>query len=224
MNQKLSNRRSASELQNLISRTLTNLERRAGELLQPIASEVLNSCLESQTLALDETPTKAGLKSKGKMKKGYFWCFYGDRDEIAFIYSDSRSCDVVEPYLKEFEGVLLTDGYPGYESLCSKYPKITHAECWTHSRRYFVKSEKTEPEATGEALKQIGALYKVEDDIRRQGLEGDALRDYRQPKVKPLVDQFFEWDRKQLLIWFPATHRAKLSAMFTSGKRSFRFT
>ena len=178
--------------------TLTNLEQRAGELLQPIASEVLDSCLESQALALDETPTKAGLKSKGKMKKSYFWCFYGDQDEMAFIYSNSRSCDVVEPYLKEFEGVLLTDGYPGYESLCAKHPKITHAECWTHSRRYFVKSEKAEPEATKEALKQIGAMYKVEDDIRRQGLKGDTLRDYRQQKAKPLVDQFFEWNREQL--------------------------
>ncbi len=178
--------------------TLTNLEQRAGQLLQPVAHEVLNSCLESHTLALDETPSKAGLKCKGKMKKGYFWCFYGDRDEIAFIYSDSRSCDVVEPYLKAFEGVLLTDGYPGYASLCAKYPQITHAECWTHSRRYFVKSEKAEPEGTKEALKQIGALYKVEDDIRRQGLEGDTLRDYRQQKARPLVDQFFEWNREQL--------------------------
>ena len=86
--------------------TLTNLEQRAGDLLKPVANEVLDSCLESQTLALDETPTKAGLKSKGKMKKGYFWCFYGDRVEMAFLYSSSRSCDVVEPYLKEFEGVL----------------------------------------------------------------------------------------------------------------------
>ena len=55
-----------------------------------------------------------------------------------------------------------------------------------------------EPEATKEALKQIGALYKVEDDIRRQGLEGNTLRDYRQQKAKPLVDQFFEWNREQL--------------------------
>ena len=178
--------------------TLTNLEQRAGDLLKPVANEVLDSCLESQTLALDETPTKAGLKSKGKMKKGYFWCFYGDRVEMAFLYSSSRSCDVVEPYLKEFEGVLLTDGYPGYDSLCSRYPKITHAECWTHSRRYFIKSEKAEPEAAKEALKQIGALYKVEDDIRRRELEGDELRDYRQQKAKPLVDQFFDWNREQL--------------------------
>ena len=178
--------------------TLTNLEQRAALLLQAIAEEQLNSCLESETLALDETPVKAGRKSKGKMQNGYFWCFYGALDEMAFIYSVSRSCDVVEPYLKDFEGVLLTDGYPGYDSLCKKYPKITHAECWTHSRRYFIKSEKAEPEATKEALDLIGELYKVEDDIRKLELEGDKKRDYRQQKAKPMVDQFFSWNREQL--------------------------
>ena len=178
--------------------TLTNLEQRAAQLLQPVAREVLNSCLESETLALDETPGKAGRKSKGKMQTGYFWSFYGDRDEVAFTYSVSRSCDVVEPYLKDFEGVLLTDGYSGYESLCKKYRKITHAQCWTHSRRCFVKSEKAEPEATEDALVLIGQMYKVEDDIRKQGLEGDKKRDYRQLKAKPLVDQFFTWNKEQL--------------------------
>lgn len=78
--------------------SLTNLEQRAAKLLQPIAEEQLNSCLESKTLALDETPIKAGRKSKGKMQNGYLWCFYGALDEMAFIYSASRSCDVVEPY------------------------------------------------------------------------------------------------------------------------------
>ncbi|MBO9483397.1 transposase [Salinisphaera sp. G21_0] len=70
---------------------LTNLEQRAGQLLQPVAHEVLNSCLESHTLALDETPSKAGLKCKGKMEKGYFWCFYGDHEEIAFARNTQRS-------------------------------------------------------------------------------------------------------------------------------------
>ena len=178
--------------------TLTHLEQRAGQLLQSIASEVLNSCLESKTLALDETPGKAGRKSKGKMQKGYFWCFYGDQDEMAFTFSASRSSDVVEPHLKDFKGVLLTDGYLGYEKLCAKYPQITHAQCWTHSRRYFIKSQDAEPEAAKEALDCIGALYKVEDEIRKAELQHEEKREYRQQHAKPLVDQFFNWHQEQL--------------------------
>ncbi|MGI9278136.1 MAG: IS66 family transposase [Endozoicomonas sp.] len=78
---------------------------------KPIADEILNSCLESNVLALDETPGKTGRKSKGKMQKGYFWCFYGDQDEMAFIFASSRSGNVIESYLENFEGVLLSDGY-----------------------------------------------------------------------------------------------------------------
>ena len=94
------------------------------------------------------------------MQKGYFWCFYGDQDEIAFTFSTSRSSQVVEPLLQDFDGVLLTDGYKGYEKLCAKRPNITHAQCWSHSRRYFIKSQNAEPEAAKEALDCIGALYK----------------------------------------------------------------
>ena len=178
--------------------TLTHLEQRVGQLLQPIAEEQLNSCLESNTLTLDETPGKAGRKSKGKMQKGYFWCFYGDQDEMAFIYSASRSGDVVEPYLKNFEGTLLTDGYSGYDRLCQTYPQITHAQCWTHSRRYFIKSQDAESEAAKEALGCISALYKVEDDIRKTELQGQDILAYRQDNAKPLVDQFFNWHEEQL--------------------------
>ena len=88
----------------LPSAVLTNLEQPAAQVLQPVAREVLNSCLESETLTLDETPGKAGGKSKGKMQTGYFCSFYSDRDEVTFIYSVSRSCDVVEPCLKDREG------------------------------------------------------------------------------------------------------------------------
>ena len=178
--------------------TLTHFEQRAGQLLKPIADEVLNSCLESKTLALDETPGKAGRKSKGKMQKGYFWCFYGDQDEMAFTFSTTRSADVVEPYLKNFKGVLLTDGYVGYDRLCAKYPQITHAQCWTHSRRYFFKSQDAEPEAAKEALDCISAIYKVEDEIRKAGLQGDEKRAYRQQHANLLVNQFFDWHEEQL--------------------------
>ena len=41
-------------------------------------------------------------------------------------------------------------------------------------------------------------MYKVEDDIRKQELEGDKKRDYRQLKAKPLVDQFFTLYKEQL--------------------------
>lgn len=93
---------------------------------------------------------------------------------------------------------MLTDGYPEYDRLCAKYPQITHAQCWAHSRRYFFKSQDAEPEAAKEALDHIGAIYKVEDEIRKAELQGDEKREYRQQHARPLVKQFFNWHEEQL--------------------------
>jgi hypothetical protein len=58
--------------------SLTGLMHRVGQLLEPIAAARWESILVSEWLAMDETPIKAGVQSKGKMKTGYFWPIYGD--------------------------------------------------------------------------------------------------------------------------------------------------
>src|SRR5208282_3555946 len=91
--------------------------------------------------------------------------------------------------------VLLTDGYDVY----ARYAKrvgLTHAQCWAHSRRYFYESEDIEPAKATEALDMIGALYKIEADIRERDLAGEAKRHERQIHAKPIVDQFFAWVNK----------------------------
>ncbi len=100
--------------------TLTNLVHRVAMLLEPIHEAQLRSILSSKVLAMDETPIKAGRKKRspphrGKMKTGYFWPLYGDRDEIAFPFANTRGKIVVQNMLKNYGGVLLTDGYDVYE-------------------------------------------------------------------------------------------------------------
>jgi transposase len=52
--------------------TLINWVQKGIELLRPIYQANLKSIINSQTLAMDEVPIKAGRKSKGKMKQTYF--------------------------------------------------------------------------------------------------------------------------------------------------------
>ena len=40
---------------------------------------LVSSIVQSEVLAMDETPIKAGRKVKGKMHTGYFWPMYGDK-------------------------------------------------------------------------------------------------------------------------------------------------
>jgi IS1 family transposase len=78
---------------------------------------------------MDETPIKAGRSGHGKMKTGYFWPIYGERDEVCFPFFPSRGSEHVRTTLGLMPGanrVLLTDGYSAYAKYAKKL-EITHA-------------------------------------------------------------------------------------------------
>lgn len=74
--------------------------------------------------------------------------------------------------------VLLTDGYAAYERYASK-TGITHTQCWTHSRRTFFEAQDAEPQLAAEALRRIGALYEIEEEIREKSLAGENKQSHR---------------------------------------------
>ena len=63
---------------------------RAIDLLVPVFEAQNHSVLQSRVLAMDETSIKAGRKTRGKMRTGWLWPMYGDRDEVVFHYAPSR--------------------------------------------------------------------------------------------------------------------------------------
>ena len=173
--------------------TLTNLAHRGIALLEPVFQAQLRSVLLSKVLAIDETPIKADREKKGKMRLAWYWPIYGQNDEVVFTYSRSRGHKHLLATLGDFTGTLLSDGHSAYRSYAKKVPGIVHAQCWTHTRREFVKAENAEPEAVAEALELIAALYQVETHIRKKQLGlADALA-ARAEHAKPAVDAFFVW-------------------------------
>lgn len=173
--------------------TLTGLVHRTGDLLEPIHEAQLESVLESQVLAMDETPIRAGLKSRGKMKTGYYWPIYGERSEVVFPFSASRSGAILEELLGGYRGVLLSDGYVAYERYVEKTRAIVHAQCWSHTRRQFLKAENIEPELTDSALKYIRLLYEEEARLKPRLLDDARRLERRAVQCKPIVDAFFDW-------------------------------
>ena len=178
--------------------SLTNWTHSAIALLEPIYTAQQASVLESGVLAMDETPIRAGRKSKGKMRTAYFWPMYGDRDEVVFPYAASRAHKHVEAFLGDFEGTLLTDGYGAYPAYAARREKVEHASCWTHTRRGFIKSEDLEPERSQHALEYIGKLYEIEAEIKERKLEGKNKLEVRGDRSKLVVAEFFEWLEEEL--------------------------
>jgi transposase len=178
---------------------LTQVAQQAVSLLEPIYRAQFESIRASRVKAMDETPIKAGRGEPGKLKAAYFWPVYGLQDEICFPFFESRRAEHVEQALglSHAEGaVLLTDGYGAYAHYANK-TGITHAQCWTHTRRGFFEAKAVEPEAVATALDFIGGLYAVEERIREQKLKAAKKLDYRLMHAKPIVERFFAWVNAQ---------------------------
>ncbi len=211
--------------------SLTNFIHRTASLLAPIYEAQLQSILSSKVLAMDETPIKAGRKKRsppqrGKMKTGYFWPLYGDRDEIAFSFANTRGKIVVEELLKNYRGILLTDGYDVYERYAERVNRIIHALCWVHSRRYFDKAEAADPTRAGEALDRISKLYEIEAKIKSKDPPPENVLAQRAELSKPIVDSFFKWLRttletEVLLPTNPFTIAARYALAREDGLRVF---
>ena len=177
---------------------LTQLVHRCGDLLEPIFEALVESIRAKRVKLIDETPIKAGRKKKGKMRTAYFWPVMAGQ-EIAFLYFHSREHRHVFEALganPEDGSVIVSDGYGAYKEY-AKATGILNAQCWTHSRREFIKAEELEPALVKEALELFRPLYDIEKDIKRQGLEGEEKRLHRVEHSKPVVDRFFAWVDKQ---------------------------
>ncbi len=181
--------------------TLTNWVKKGIELLKPIYQAQCRHVLQSQVLAMDEVPIKAGRKRKGKMKQTYYWPIYGESDEVVFTWSTSRGHRHAVEQLSGFTGTLLTDGYNAYEKAVAKLneqeSRVVHAACWVHARRGIEKALTIEPEAAQAGLDQIGVLYKLEKQWRQQALAANKLLEQRQKISEPLVMNFFNWVDEQ---------------------------
>ena len=178
---------------------LTQLMQLGVALLEPIYDAQIADVLTNRVKAMDETPIKAGVVSSGKMRSAYFWPVYGQNDEVCFFYYPDRSARNVADALglKPPDGaVLLTDGYAAYAQYASR-TQITHAQCWAHCRRHFFEARTIEPQRAEHALAMIEELYRVEAEIQRRELGGEAKRAFRQQQAGPKVEAFFGWVDEQ---------------------------
>lgn len=193
---------------------LTQLTQQSIGLLEPIYDAQFDSIRASRLKTMDETPIKAGRTEHGKMRHAYFWPVYGEHDEVCFPYFPSREGANVYTALgtRHAPGsVLLTDGYNVYESYANKVG-LTHALCWSHSRREIFEAQGADPPGAHEALQRIAALYKIEEDIQAQKLVGEAKRLHRLTHSKPHVETFFARVDRKL-----QEHGLRPSTLFTKA-------
>jgi transposase len=184
--------------------TLTSWVHRSAALLVPIYRAQLASIVAGSVVTIDETPIRAGTNKQGRMRRGYFWPVYGDRDEVAFPFSPSRGDAVVRETLRGFTGTMVTDGYEVYDRYAKTVNGVVHALCWSHARRQFEQALEASPARCGEALERIAEIYAHE--AQGKTLSPEKRQAYRAEQTRAAVERFFRWIDQAVAedVWLPS--------------------
>lgn len=178
-------------------------------------------------LQADETPVEVTKDGRAAGSKSYMWIYRTGKSYaeaiILYEYQKDRKEDHPEAFLKGFQGVCVTDGYQAYHALEEKTPGLTVAGCRAHTRRKYADALKAIKDTEArkgtlayDALKQIGAVYKLDNELA--GLTPEERQHRRQLELNPLVDAYFEWVKKHHGEVLPKSQTGKISARI-SGRR-----
>ena len=100
---------------------LTELKPRLAKEYQNTYDEIRKKLIQSHLIQIDETKTTI----KGN-DDGYVWVF-ANMENVYYLYRQNRETKFLKEFLKDFQGVLISDFYAGYEALpCSQQKCLVH--------------------------------------------------------------------------------------------------
>lgn len=159
---------------------------------------MMDDIISSPIVGMDETTVQVMNEVNRKnTTKSYMWVSRGgtaDKPVILFRYNPTRGEDFANSEFKNYEGIIQTDGYAGYNTL-GKKEKITHAGCWAHVRRKFVEassSAKDDNSFAHSMISMIKKLYEVESEIREKKYRDEKILELRKKESRPIVDKIGE--------------------------------
>ena len=168
------------------------------KLMEPLYDEIRQQVMASGYIQGDETPIPVQSSNKpGATHTGYHWFYYAPKARIVVVdYQKSRSAKGPHDFLENYEGVLQTDGYAGYEQFDHK-EGITLLGCMAHARRYFEKALDNDQLRAEYALTRIQKLYALERTAKEQALTTSQITQLRQEEALPILGDLKQWMQEQ---------------------------
>ncbi len=177
--------------------TLDGWVMRVGELLEPVAEAMRDDLLRASYLQADETIVPVQMHDgRGADHQAYLWQYGTPGGETVFDFQLGRGRDGPAKFLKDWNGILQTDGYQAYDQVGG--PGLVHVGCWAHARRKFVDAVKVNPKdgAAIAMVTRMDALFLVDRHARQQKLNTEERAALRREHAQTWVDEIHSECRK----------------------------
>ena len=164
--------------------------------LKPFSDAFLRELFRQAVIHADETVLQVN-KEPGReaTAESRIWAYVSSkragRQIRYFCYEESRKGAYAEKVLGGYNGVVISDGYSGYNILS----QATRAGCWAHARRKWVEAmpdgATKENALAAKGLEYCSRLFEVEQKL--ESLPDADRRKQRQLLSKPIVDEYYAW-------------------------------
>ena len=197
--------------------------------LRPFWKRIRSELLTQSTIHADETVIQV-LKEKGKpaTSESRMWVYSSaKRADIqlrCFEYQESRSGKWAKTFLEGFSGVLITDGYSGY----NKVQEAERAGCWAHMRRKWLEAMPEGADAktckAAEGYEFCNRLFELERQF--EGLTAEERLIQRKEKSGPILEAYWKWlytiprptGKLKDAVTYAQNQKAHLSAFLEHGE------
>lgn len=197
--------------------------------LRPFWKRIRSELLTQSTIHADETVIQV-LKERGKpaTSESRMWVYSSaKRADIqlrCFEYRESRSGKWAKTFLEGFSGVLITDGYSGY----NKIQEAEHAGCWAHMRRKWLEAMPEGADAktckAAEGYEFCNRLFELERQFEGRTAEERLIQ--RKEKSGPILEAYWTWlntiprptGKLKDAVTYAQNQKAHLSAFLEHGE------
>lgn len=191
--------------------TIIDWTGRTVDLISVVGKALLQEIIQSSYIHVDETgmPVLLG-KQTGNTKKihdGYLWCYNDSIKKLVYFdYQPGRGQKHTMNILKDFTGIIQTDGWHVYEGVAAKQNNITQICCMAHARRKFVEAMPYDKENAEYALTKFNALYEIERRCKKDALSFEQITQVRQREAVPILNELHEWMLATYKSLLPSSH------------------
>lgn len=168
----------------------------AEHYLRPVWQRFRKELIGQRVIHADETVLQV-LKEEGKSptSDSRMWVYAsssrGETQIRCFEYHDNRAGQCARGFLDGFHGILISDGYSGYNKVTS----MVRAGCWAHVRRKWreamPKDAAPRNSKAVQGYEYCNRLFELERTF--EGMSDDERRQARQVKSKPILEAYWAW-------------------------------
>ncbi len=159
--------------------------------LAVIYHQIRQDLRKGDYLQIDETPIRyLDPDHRGQSQRGYLWAYGRPGDDLCFDWAQGRGKAAAEAILKDFTGLLQSDGYAVYDSVCSG-KQMTQLGCWAHARRKFYQAHEQGEAGAAFYLLSIRELYAIEAEMP-EAAKAEEVAARRREKSQPVLLRIHE--------------------------------